>query len=134
MKNEKEKEKETKFTSCNLDSKVMMMFIFVQTIPLNTFSTLNSACTSRMFLFPTIFALRYSWIHIGFMNCSNVTSNIEAMIDKFSCFFTVLNVPNIKPYDGHVQFGGDLDNSWPRHDHNIIEYVIILNYILNIVS
>ena len=108
-----------------------MMFGFMWTVTLNTFGILNSTHTSSMFLFPTIFALGNSQIHISSMNCSNVTSNIEAATNKSSCFGTTLNVPNIKPYDGHVQFGRDLNDSWPRH---IIEYVVILDYFLYMVG
>ena len=60
-----------------------------------------------------------------------MTSNIEAIINKISCFGPTLNIPNIKPYNGHVWFEGNFDDSWFGCDYNIIEYMIILYNSLN---
>jgi len=64
-----------------------------------------------MSLFLAVFALEYSQIYICFPNSGDMTSNIEAMIDKTSYFGPALNIPNIKLYNSYVWFGEDFDDS-----------------------
>jgi len=68
------------------------------------------------------------------MNYNDVASNIEALINEIFGFGTTLNVPNVKPYNGHIQCRRDFNNSWPRYNNNIIENVVILDDFLNYIS
>jgi len=60
-----------------------MMFRKVRTITPHILGPLNTANTCHMAPLPTILALRYSWVHICAMNCCNVATNVELMIDDF---------------------------------------------------
>jgi len=84
--------------------------------------------------FPTVFTLINAWVHISTTNCSNVASNVEALIDKTFGFGTTLNVLDIELYNGHIQFRRDFDNFWPRRDNNVVEYVVILDDFLDHIS
>jgi len=55
-----------------------------------------------MFPFPTVFTLRNTWVHISIINCSDMASNIKALIDEIFGFGTILNVPNVEPYDSYI--------------------------------
>ena len=63
---------------------------------------------------PAILVLQYAWIHICTPNCCDETTNVD-------------------PYDGHVGFGGYLDDAWFRGKDNIIEQVVVLQNIFNII-
>jgi len=78
------------------------MFGFMWTVTFNVLGTLNLACAGQMSLFPTVFTLRNIWVYVSTTNCSDMASNVEALIDKTFSFGTTLNVPNVKPYDGHI--------------------------------
>ena len=104
------------------------MFRFMQTVTSNALRTMNSICIDQMSPFPIVFTLRNTWVHVSTTNCSNIASNIEASIDEIFGFGTTLYIPNVKPYDDHIQFRKDLDNSWSRHNNNIIENMVILDY------
>ena len=68
------------------------------------------------------------------MNCSDMTSNVEALINETFGFGTTLNIPNIKLYDGYIQFRKDFDNSWPRYNNNVVENMVILDDFLDHIS
>ena len=57
--------------------KVMMIISKMQPIVFGIFWTLNTANPCHMPPFPTIFALRNVWVHVGTPHHSNNTSNIE---------------------------------------------------------
>jgi len=78
------------------------MFGFIWTVAFDTLRTLNPACTGQMSQFPTVFTLRNTWVYVSTMNCSNVASNIEALIDETFDFGTTLNIPNVEPYNGYI--------------------------------
>ena len=84
--------------------------------------------------FPTVFTLRNVWVYVGTMDCSNVASNIEVLIDKTFDFGTTLNIPNIKLYDSYIQFKKDFDNSQPKYDNNVVENMVILDDFLDYIS
>ena len=86
-----------------------MVFVFVQATILDIFGPLNSAKKGCMTLFPAILALRYSRVHIGTSNHSNVASYIEASVDEFFGITTTLDIPYIKLDDGYVRFERDLN-------------------------
>jgi len=50
-----------------------------------------------MSLFPAIFTLWNSRVHVSSSNCYNISSNIEAMVDEALSSAATLNVPNINP-------------------------------------
>jgi len=65
------------------------------------------------------------------MNCSNVASNVEALIDETFDFGTTLNIPNVEPYNGYIWFRRNFDKSQPRHNNNVVKDVVILDKFLN---
>ena len=73
-----------------------------------------------------VFVLGNAWIHVGTINNSDIASNIEALIDE--TFETTLNILDIKPNDGHIQFRRYLNNARPRYKNNIIKDVVFLYY------
>ena len=74
------------------------------------FSTLNSACTSHMFLFPTTFALGNTQIYISTSNSGDVATNVEASIDETFGFGSRLNVPDFDLNNEHIRFWGNFDD------------------------
>jgi len=61
--------------------------------------------------FPAILALGNSWVHVHSPDGSNVFSYVEAPVDEHLGVGLALDVPYINPYNGHVRFGRDLDDS-----------------------
>ena len=114
------------FVSFATPCKLAMMNSLVRAIILDTFYPLNSAHTYYMTLFPTVFTLWYSRIHISTMTCGDKTPTIESSINKTSCFWATLSVPDINPDNSHVQLGRYFDYSWFRGQNNVIEYMIFL--------
>jgi len=55
----------------------------IRTIALHTFGPLSVAYTSHMVPFPTVLALRNSWIHVSSADSSDIASYIEASVDDF---------------------------------------------------
>ena len=88
-----------------------MVFQFMRDVTFYTFSLLDSACTSYMSLFPTIFALRNTWIHIYTSNSSNIATNFDASINETFSFDTRLNVPDVNSNNRHIRFWESFDNS-----------------------
>ena len=74
----------------------------VRAIVLYLFGPLNSAYTGYMILFPAVFTLQHSGVHVCAMNCSNKAANIESLIDKTLGFGTALHISYIDSDDGHV--------------------------------
>ena len=68
-----------------------------------------------MLLFPVILTLRYTRIHIGTSNHSDVAFYIEASVDKPFYIVATLDVPDVNLYDSHVGFGRDLDYSGSQY-------------------
>jgi len=59
------------------------MFRKVRAITPHILSPLDMANTCCMAPLPTILALWYSWVHICTMNCCDVSTNVEPIIDDF---------------------------------------------------
>ena len=55
------------------------------------------------------------------------------MIDKFLGIWSILGVPNVDPYNGHVGLGRNLDYTWFGSEDYIIEKVIVFENILNFI-
>ena len=92
-------------------TKLPVVFRFVRTIALYTFRSLNVTREGRMTPLPAVLALGNSQIHICASNCCNVVTYIEASIDEHFSIFTALDIPDVDPNYGHVQFRRDFDNS-----------------------
>jgi len=80
-----------------------------------------------MLLLPTVLALRNSYIYICLLNHRNVASYIEVSIYEAISLAFALNIPDVQPDNGHVQFRRYLDNFWPGDSSNIVEDVIVLD-------
>jgi len=83
--------------------------------------------------FPTILALRNSWIHISSLNCSNEASYIEASVYDLFCIRTTLRVPNVDPDDRHVGFRGNLDDVRSRSEDDVVKDVVTSENAFNII-
>ena len=81
-----------------------MVFRFVRTVVFDAFGILNSAQEHRVTLFPAIFMLQYSGIHVSISNGHNILSNIEVLVNKALSPATALDIPNINPNDRYVGF------------------------------
>jgi len=55
-----------------------------------------------------VLVLQYTWVHICI---PNYCANIEPSVNDFLSIGSILHVPNINPYDGHIRFGGYLDDA-----------------------
>ena len=71
-------------------------------------------------------------IHISTTYCGNKTSYIEASIYDSFGLGTILSVPYVDLYNGHIQFWWDFDNSGPGGKDNIIKDMVVLENLLNI--
>jgi len=100
-------------------------------IVFNTFGPMHVTHKSHVSLFPTILALRDTWVYICFLNCCNVTSNIEASVDDAFSLGTTFRVPDIDTDDSHVRFGRCFDNMRLGCENSIIENMSGLNDPLN---
>jgi len=72
------------------------------TIAFDTLRSLNSAKHSGVFLFPTIFTLWNTRVHISFSDSGNISSYIEVLIDKAFGLAPSLNIPNVYPNNRHI--------------------------------
>ena len=109
-------------------SEMMMVFRFVWSIAFNTSWPLEVAWERCMFLLPAIFVLRYAWIHIGFFDSSNETSYVKASVDDFFGRWTILQVPYVDSYNGHVRFQGNFAYARFENNFDIIENVGSFDY------
>ena len=110
-----------------------MMDCLMRTIVFDTFGTMDTTDTCCMSLFPTVFTLWDTWVHICTTYYSNETFHVEMSVNDWFGLGIVLCVPNINPNDGHVWFQWDFDNSRPRDENDVIENVIALeNFLLNV--
>ena len=92
--------------------KITVIISEMRIITFCTFRILDATNSSQMPPFSTVFALRDTRIHIGTSYHSNNVSNIELPVDYFLSVIAILIIPYVDLDDGHIQFGGDLDNSW----------------------
>jgi len=92
-----------------IPSEIMMIFRFMRTIALYAFRSLNSTWKCCMTPFPAILVLEYSWIYICIPDGYYVASNVEASTYQSFSLVTALNIPNVKPDNGHVWFGRNFD-------------------------
>ena len=58
-----------------------------------------------MFLFPIVLTLQNAGIYICTMNNSNVSFNIELLVDNILNSRSALWIPNVNPNYYHIKFG-----------------------------
>ena len=106
-------------------SEFVIVFQFMEAIALDTFGPLYSAWEGQMSPSPTIFTLENTEISVSASNCSNETSDVEAPIDKVLGFHTTLSIPYVDPYNSHVQFGWNFNDSWLRCKSDVVEDMVL---------
>jgi len=89
---------------------MMVMFQFVWSIVFDVLHPLNPAWKCYMLLFPAVFTLRHTRVHICPSNSGNVVSYIETFVNKALCLALTLDIPNIQPNNSYVWFWEYLDN------------------------
>ena len=97
---------------------VMVIFYLMGSIALNISRSLCFA--SKCSMLPVL-TLRDSQIHIGSLDCSDVTTNVEASINEHFGFQTTLEVPDVNPYYSHVKIRENFDNLQFGHDIDVVE-------------
>jgi len=103
------------------------MFNLVRSITFDILGTLGLTHKNDMSPLPTILTLKSTWIHVCSTNSCNMTSYVEASVDKSLGRCTALWIPDINPNDRHIWFGRNFDNTWFRSNSNIIKDVSRLN-------
>jgi len=73
-------------------------------IALDTLGPLNVTNACCMFPLPTVLTLWNTWVHISTMYYGDETPYIEASIDDSFGLGTILSVPYVDLYDGHIRF------------------------------
>ena len=92
-------------------SKLSVILGLVRAVALDAFWALDSAWKSSMSPFPAVLALRDPRVHVHSLDCNNVLSYIEALINEHFGVAPTLNIPYVDPHNGHVRFGWYLDDS-----------------------
>ena len=69
---------------------IPIVFNFVKTIIFLAFGAMCTASKSYISLFPTVFVLRDTRVHIGFLNSSNTMLYIKASVNKILGLNTIL--------------------------------------------
>jgi len=100
-------------------------------ITLDIFGLIYITYESYMSLFPIILTLRNIQVHVGFLNCYNVASNIEVSINEIFCSDTILRVLDINLNYNYIQFGRSFDNSESGYKNSVIKNMYIFDYYFN---
>ena len=110
---------------------MMVMFWFVWSIAFDTLCILNSVWKHHISQFPAIFALEHIWVYIYLSNSSNVVFYIKTFVNKTLSLASTLNIPNVQPDNGHIQFWEYFDNMWLWCQNDIIKNLILFDNIFN---
>jgi len=89
----------------------MMVVSEMETITFHIFSSLNITYSCHMPPLPTVLILWYAWIHIYALNCCNIATNVESLVNDFLSIQSILSIPNVYPNDSHVGLGRYLDDA-----------------------
>jgi len=81
-----------------------MVNCLMRPITLDTLGPLNVTNTHCMFPLPTVLTLQNTRVHISTTYYSDETPYVEVPIYDSFGLGTVLSVPYVNPYDGHIQF------------------------------
>jgi len=82
-----------------------MVFSIVSSIALSTPGDMRATAKCRIFPLPTVFTLRYSWVHVSSMHSRNKSSNIELSIDDVLHARTTLGIPDVHPNYCFIRLG-----------------------------
>jgi len=85
-------------TSCHIS----VMFDLVRTTTLLTFGAVSFIQKGKMTLFPTIMALRDTWIHVSASDSGYISAKVKRMINKQFGLRSILGIPYINLDDGHI--------------------------------
>ena len=109
-------------------TKIMMVLWLVRSITLYVFWAMNPVRESWITLFPTVFTLRNTRVHISHSNHRNKPSDIETSIYKaFSLSSTTLSIPYINPHNCHIWFGRHFNHLWFGYESNIVEDLVLFD-------
>jgi len=61
------------------------------------------------------------------LNSHDVAFYIKASVDRAFRLAPALDIPDVQPNNGHIQFRKYLDDFWPKSNSNVVEDVIILD-------
>ena len=120
------------FISFATPTELVVVFRFMQTITFDTFKSLNSAWQHSMFLFPTIFTLWNTKVHVSSSNSGNILSYIKVLIDKALGLAPTLGIPNVNPNDRHIWLWRNFNNSQFWSKNNIVKNLVLFDDILYI--
>ena len=59
-------------------------------------------------------------------SCDFVIAHIEAPVNEKFSVFSTLNIPDVKPNDGHIRLRRDFNNSRFRYEGDVVENMILL--------
>ena len=105
----------------------------MKTIILYVFSILDSTDTCRVVLFPIVFTLWCTGVHVDIMNYSNEAFYIESSVDETLGLGPALCVPDVNPNDWHVQFREYFDDFGFQCQNNIVENMVTLQNSFDII-
>jgi len=82
---------------------ISVVFQFVGATTFLAFRSVGTAGKCYIAPFPTVIALGDPWVHGSAFYGSDVFSKVEGPIDDGFGFGTILGVPDVDPYNGHVR-------------------------------
>ena len=91
-----------------------VMFNFVWTIAFLTLWFMHVICVYDIILLPAVLVLRNTRVHICSSNHNNMSFYIKIPVNKTFWFCTILWIPNVDLYHGHIKFRKCFDNSRTR--------------------
>jgi len=100
---------------------LLMILYLVWAIALDTLSHVRSTSKGRMSPLPVVFASWYFWVYICTLDCMDMSTDIELLIDDVFCFQPILWVPDIDPYYSHIRLREHFDNLWLQSQNNIVK-------------
>ena len=92
---------------------------------------MNPVYKDGILLLPTVLTLRDFQVYVSPSNSYNIAFYVEAFVNKAFSLASALDILDIQPDDGYVQFRRYFDDSWPRDDSDVIENVIVLDNCFN---
>ena len=83
-------------------------------------------------LFPAVFVLGHAKVYIHPSDSGNIVFYIETSVNKALCLASTLDIPNVQPNDGYIQFWGYLNNPQFGHQNYVIKNLILFDDVFNI--
>ena len=88
-----------------------MMFALIGAIALDAPQFLCSIHESSMSLLSAIFVLENARVHVSTTNYSNMSSYVEATVNKSLTQYTTLGILDVNPYNNHIKLWRYFDNT-----------------------